>query len=366
MTLFRNLAVLAASIAPVFAQTWTHCNPTETDCDPNPALGTNYTWYFNETQNEDIWNITNGEINWTDDGAEFTIASSLQSPTIQSTFYIFFGIIEMHVKMAAGAGIVSSVVLQSDDLDEIDWEWVGYNTTQIQTNFYSKGVTDYLNGKFYYVENADTEFHNYTTYWTEEKLEWWVDNKLLRTLTYDDAVNSTTGDSIFPQTPSNVRIGIWPAGDPSNPTGTIEWAGGEVDYDAGPYTMTVADIRVHDFHTGKEYEYGDKTGSWESINVIKGNSTAVEQINKPKAKSLSEKWNDLPSGAKIGVYVGAAAAGAIILALGVFCFIRQRKKGRLEHALDDAKWNTERNEMGDFQSNWKQSEWKNGGYRPVQ
>ncbi|KAL4765478.1 glycoside hydrolase family 16 protein [Aspergillus foveolatus] len=363
MTLFRNLALLAASIAPVVAQTWTHCNPTKEDCEPNPALGTNYTWGFNETLNDKIWNVTNGEINYTDEGAEFTIAKKLESPTIQSTFYIFFGILEFQAKMAKGGGIVSSVVLQSDDLDEIDWEWVGYNTTEIQTNYYSKGVTDYKNGKFYYVENADTEWHNYTTYWTSEKLEWWVDGQLLRTLTYDEAKNGT--ESTFPQTPCNVRIGIWPAGDPSNAQGTIEWAGGEVDYDKGPYTMTVKDVRVHDFNTGKAYEYGDRSGSWESINIIKGNSTAAEEISKPPPKSLSEKWDDLPSGAKAGVYVGAAAAGAILLALFIIFFIRQRKKGRLEHALDDAKFNNERNEMNNYQSSWKQSEWRNGGYQPV-
>ncbi|KAL4962409.1 glycoside hydrolase family 16 protein [Aspergillus stella-maris] len=363
MPLLKQLALLAACVAPALAQTWTHCNPTEDECDPNPALGTSWDWAFNETQNEKVWNITNGEINWTDEGAEFTIAEKLQSPTIQSTFYIFFGRVEMHVKMAAGPGIVSSVVLQSDDLDEIDWEWVGYNTSEIQTNYYSKGVTNYKNGGFFKVDNADTEFHNYTVYWTQDKIDWWVDSQLLRTLTYDNAKNGT--ESTFPQTPSNVRIGIWPAGDPDNAQGTIEWAGGPVDYDAGPYTMVVKDVHVQDFSSGKEYEYGDKSGSWESINIIKGNSTAAEEITKPPPKSLSEKWDDLPSGAKAGVYVGAAAAGAILLALFIFFFIRQRKKGRLEHALDDNKFNNERNEMNSFQNNWKQSEWKNGGYQPV-
>ncbi|KAL4921839.1 concanavalin A-like lectin/glucanase domain-containing protein [Aspergillus aurantiobrunneus] len=361
--LFRHMALLAACIGPVVAQTWTHCNPTEEDCEPNPALGTNHTWSFNETLDDKIWNTTNGEINFTDEGAEFTIASKLQSPTLQSTFYIFFGIIEMQVKMAAGPGIVSSVVLQSDDLDEIDWEWVGYNTSEIQTNYYSKGVTNYENGEFFWVDNADTEFHNYTTHWTEEKIEWWVDNELLRTLTYEETKNGS--EYSYPQTPSNVRIGIWPAGDPDNAQGTIDWAGGPVDYDAGPYTMTVKDVRVHDFHTGKEYEYGDNSGTWQSINVIEGNSTALEEINKPPPKSMSEKWDELPQGAKVGVYVGAAAGGSILLALFIFFFIRQRKKGRLEHALDDSKFNAERTEMNDFQSNWKQSEWRHGGYQPV-
>lgn len=267
MTLFRNLALLAACIAPAVAQTWSHCNPMEEDCAPNPALGTTHSWAFNETLDEKIWNVTNGEINYTEEGAEFTINKKLESPTLQSTFYIFFGIVEMHVKMAKGGGIVSSAVLQSDDLDEIDWEWVGYNTSEIQTNYYSKGVSDYENGEFFWVDNADTEFHNYTTHWTKEKLEWWLDGQLLRTLTYDETKNSS--GSYYPQTPCNVRIGIWPAGDPSNPQGTIEWAGGEVDYDAGPYTMVVKDVRVQDFNEAKQYEYGDRSGTWQSIDVIK-------------------------------------------------------------------------------------------------
>lgn len=40
------------------------------------------------------------------------------------------------MKAASGQGIVSSIVLESDDLDEIDWEFLGGDTTQVQSNFY--------------------------------------------------------------------------------------------------------------------------------------------------------------------------------------------------------------------------------------
>ncbi|KAF9892974.1 hypothetical protein FE257_000566 [Aspergillus nanangensis] len=356
-------ALLLAIIASVSAQTFTDCNPLNKTCPAAPALGTNHTWVFNQTQDDKIWNITTGEIQYDDEGAHLVIAEKLQSPTMQSTFHIFFGIVETHVKMAAGAGIVSSVVLQSADLDEIDWEWVGSNTGEVQSNYYGKGDdSTYDRGGYHAVANADTEFHNYTTHWTAEKTEWWIDNNLVRTLTFDEAQNGTR----YPQTPSNVRIGIWPAGDSGNNHGTIEWAGGEVDYDAGPYTMVVQSCRVHDFHTGKEYEYGDHSGTWESINVVDGNSTAVEEINKPPEKSLSEKWDEIPNGGKIGVYVGAAAVGAMLIALFIFFCIRKRRQGRLEHALGDAQYNTERTEMNNFQSDWKQSEWNHkGGYQQV-
>lgn len=96
-----------------------------------------------------------------------------------------------------------------------------------------------------------------------------------------------------------------------------------------------------------------------------GNSTALNELNKPPAQSLAQKWASLSQGAHIGIYCGAAAAGVLaIVAVALFC-MRQRRKGRLEHALDDARYNTERNEMNNYQSDWKQSEWRNSGYRQV-
>lgn len=263
---FLSLFGLAlATISSVNAQTFTDCNPLEKSCPADPALGVTHSWTLNETLNDNIWDVSNGNIDFTDEGAKLSIKKKLDSPTLQSKFYIFFGVVESHVKMAKGGGIVSSVVLQSDDLDEIDWEWVGYNTTGVQTNYYGKGNDSaYDNGGNHDVLNADTEFHNYTTYWTKEKIEWWIDQELVRTLKYEDALDGKN----FPQTPSNVRYGIWPAGDSGNAQGTIDWAGGVVDYDAGPYTMVIEKVRVQDFASGKEYEYTDNSGSWESINVV--------------------------------------------------------------------------------------------------
>ncbi len=41
--------------------------------------------------------------------------------TITSENYIFFGKVEVVMKAANGTGVVSSFVMESDDLDEIDW-----------------------------------------------------------------------------------------------------------------------------------------------------------------------------------------------------------------------------------------------------
>jgi hypothetical protein len=41
-----------------------------------------------------------------------------------------------------------------------------------------------------------------------------------------------------------------------------------IDYDAGPYTMVVKQMTVEDFSSGKQYVYGDRSGSWESIKIV--------------------------------------------------------------------------------------------------
>lgn len=40
---------------------------------------------------------------------------------MQSNFYIFFGVVSTVMKAAPGQGIISSIVMESDDLDEVDW-----------------------------------------------------------------------------------------------------------------------------------------------------------------------------------------------------------------------------------------------------
>ncbi len=162
----------------------------------------------------------------------------------------------------------TAVVLESDDLDEIDLEFVGSNTTHAENNYYSKGNTTdaYERAKWYPMAAAPQDgFHNYTTRWTKESLDWYIDGNIVRTLAYADA----DGGKSYPQTPMNVRIGVWAAGDPKNSNYTVAWAGGEINYDKGPYTMYVQSIRATDYSTGSTYTYGDTTGDWQSIKIAR-------------------------------------------------------------------------------------------------
>ena len=103
--------------------------------------------------------------------------------------------------------------MQSDTLDEIDWEWLGSDPDEVQTNYFGKGNTSsYDRGKEYNMSPPQDDYHNYTIDWTKDRIEWILDGKVLRTLNYTDALNGKN----YPQTPMNVRLGAWAGGDTNN------------------------------------------------------------------------------------------------------------------------------------------------------
>jgi len=207
----------------------------------------------------------------------------------------------------------------------------------VETNFFSKGnQTDYGNAIWYPIEDPQNTWHNYTLDWSPEKLDWIIDGNVIRTLTYEAANNGAK----FPQTPCDVRLGIWAGGDSSQPQGTIDWAGGKTNYDDTPFTMAVKSVRVSDAHSGTQYVYGDTTGSWQSIKVL--NDTKPISLDGENSASstetVSQKWNGLSQSTKyiiIGVVCGVVALLILVFA---FCCCRQRRAGKHEKLVEDAKY----------------------------
>jgi hypothetical protein len=116
------VAVLAATRA--VAQTSTSCQPLNQTCPSDMALGQFAQFNFTTNDaNPAVWNASSTPVSFSStNGAEFTITQSGDAPLMQTTFYIFFGTVSVTMKAASGTGIVSSIVMLSDDLDEIDWE----------------------------------------------------------------------------------------------------------------------------------------------------------------------------------------------------------------------------------------------------
>ena len=253
-----SLATIASLLNTVSAQTYTSCNPTEGTCSADTALGTSKNYDFTNGASSDF--TATGSPSYGSNGVSFTVAKSGDAPTISSKWYIMFGSYTVTMKAAPGTGIVSSIVLQSDDLDEIDWEFLGSRPDEVQSNYFGQGKTDTDDRSAVLpVTGTQDEFHKYTVQWTSTEIVWQIDGKTMRTL------QSNAANGEYPQTPMQLKIGAWAGGDSSNAAGTIAWAGGQTDFSSGPYTMLVSSVSVQDFSTGSSYSYDGTSGTWESI-----------------------------------------------------------------------------------------------------
>ncbi|KAK3117939.1 hypothetical protein LTR53_000231 [Teratosphaeriaceae sp. CCFEE 6253] len=277
MRFSSTAAVLAAAAPLVVAQTSTDCDPTKKQCPSDAGLNAaTYNADFTQGSSANAsWSAAAYTfINYGSNGAEFTIAKEGQAPTVQTDFYIFFGRIDVKMKAAPGTGIVSSIVFESDDLDEIDWEFLGGNTAQVETNFFGKGnTTAYDRAIYYQVSSPQTQFHTYTLDWNSDRIEWIIDGVTVRTLAYTDPL--TNGGQNYPQSPMRLKLGNWCGGCDGIPEGTVEWAGGKTTFDNAPYTMYVESIAIQNYNPADSYEYGDMSGSWESIKIIKGDKSST-------------------------------------------------------------------------------------------
>lgn len=139
-SIFKYATVALAAIAPMAsAQTYSDCNPLKKTCPADKGT-TQSTIDFDFTQDSamDKWKTTAGKVTTGPDGAVFTINKKGDAPTIQSEFYLWYGEVSVTMKAAPGTGIVSSIVLESDTLDEIDW--VSPNHLNLHNSSHSIGL----------------------------------------------------------------------------------------------------------------------------------------------------------------------------------------------------------------------------------
>lgn len=194
-------------------------NDTKADCPADTALGKSVKVDF--TSGESSSFTPQGSPTYNSNGASFTVAQAGDSPLIASKWYIMFGHVEFVIKAAPGVGIVSSAILQSDDLDEIDFEWLGYDDANVQSNYFGKGqTTTYNRGQTNPAASNHDDFITYAIDWTADQITWQVNGVTVRTLTPD-----STGGYPYPQTPMMIKVGSWSGGDASAALGTRRKSG---------------------------------------------------------------------------------------------------------------------------------------------
>jgi len=226
------------------------CNPLQsfnaTSCAPNPICISNQYTFGDQNRLVDTASF-NGDpatADWTTGGQPLyqngniilTLAKGSGGTKISTTRYVYYGKMTARLRTSRGAGVVSSFITMSNVKDEIDWEWVGKNTLQGQSNFFYRGTLDYTHSAVHSITNDSWgNWHDYTIDWTQDSITWLIDGTPVRTQ------NRSNGQ--FPSTPSRLQLGIWDAG-ATGASGTITWAGGVIDWANNPDVLAAGYLYV--------------------------------------------------------------------------------------------------------------------------
>lgn len=149
---------------------------------------------------------------------------------ISSSKYLLYGNVKATLKASHGVGVITAFIMFSDVQDEIDWEYVGYNLSQVQTNYYSLGVLNWTNLANHSMDNVFENWHTYELDWKPDATKWLVDGQVVRVLNRNETYNSTLKRYEYPATPSRIQMSLWPGGASTNAVGTVAWAGGAIDW----------------------------------------------------------------------------------------------------------------------------------------
>lgn len=121
----------------------------------------------------------------------------------RSKEFFGYGYYSVRMKAIPRAGIVSSFFTYTgksdggNPWDEIDIEFLGYDMTRVQFNYFSNGVGGHE--KWYKLGfDASKEFHEYGFKWTPDSITWYVD-----TVPVHNATQS------IPVTPGRIMINAW-------------------------------------------------------------------------------------------------------------------------------------------------------------
>lgn len=223
---------------------------------------------------------------------------------------------------------------------------------EVQSNYYAKGGGDEQNrdGR-HAATNVTGSFHNYTVKWTSRSISWAIDGREFRV----EGRNPHDAGDTYPQTPARIKLGTWVAGVPTYPAKTLEWAGGKTDLNEAPFIAQVKRITITDFAGGedmpqkraKHYEYANRNGTWQSINVVQtneeneipieftnttpgedGTTTMPGEVQGSTMTTEEEDINSrddetLSKGEVAGVVVGCVVGVMLIFAM-IFTFWRRR------------------------------------------
>ena len=156
-------------------------------------------------------------------------------------------------------------------------------------------------------------YHTYEVDWNPDYLTWSVDGVAHRTLYRNTTWNTTSNQYHYPQTPARIQLSLWPAGLSSNGQGTVDWAGGLVDWNspdvqnAGYFYAMVNEVNVQCYDPPAGVKISGSTSYM--YNSMAGTNDTVDTTNNPTVlKSQLGTGTNMSVGAPSGT--ASASAGS--------------------------------------------------------
>lgn len=136
-----------------------------------------------------------------------------------------------------------------------------------------------------------------------------------------DTFNKTDNQYHYPQTPARVQLSLWPAGLEKNGKGTVDWAGGLIDFNSADYQANkyyyamFKDVNVQCYQppsganaTGNtSYVYTDTKGLQSSVSITHKNTVLKSLLG--TGVDMDKDYPQKPSGTKSA---GSAATSSSV------------------------------------------------------
>ena len=239
---------------------------------------------FDCTWSKDNVQFSGGKMNLSITGNSWQGYKGAEYRTTQAFGY---GMYDVSMKPIKNDGVVSSFFTYTGPSDgtvwdEIDIEFLGKNTNQVQFNYYTRGQ-----GNHEYVYNlgfdASQSFHQYGFYWDSTHITWYVDKKAVYT-----AYNN------IPTTPGRIMMNVW------NGKGVDEWlkhyngrAPLTAQYDWISYTAPSSgsssnnNNNNNNYNNNQQQQNNNNNYSNSSTNFNSRQKYAIKSVNSGKALDVS-------------------------------------------------------------------------------
>jgi len=186
-----------------------------------------------------------------------------------------------------------------------------------QTNFYFQGIPNYDNSANISLSDTFDNYHTYEIDWTPDTITWKVDGQTGRVKNRADTWNATSNRWDFPQTPARVQLSLWPGGLASNAQGTIDWAGGLVNWNSpdiqnnGYYYAAFESVTISCYNATSAP--GTNTGvSYTYDNVSGLNNTVVDGKDPTVLSSFEATGENMSLGASASGTASASKASSTV------------------------------------------------------